>query len=140
MSKPITPHGPGFTFIDSVEIIEKGRSLRATKWLDPKLPFFADHFPGAPIMPGVLMVEAAAQAAGALWGSGDDTDAPRVRVLAKVQDFRFKKPVFPGQTLQLDITLEKNLGTLAQFGAVLSVEGKAVANGSVILSSNHPKS
>ena len=61
----LTPHGPGFSFLDSFEILEPGKRGRGRKWLNPKLAFFADHFPGNPLMPGVLLVECAAQAAGA---------------------------------------------------------------------------
>src|ERR1039457_2659280 len=63
----LTPHGPGFSFIDSFEIIESQKRGRGRKWLDPAAPFFADHFPGNPLMPGVLLIECAAQAAGVLW-------------------------------------------------------------------------
>ncbi len=140
MKQRLTPHGPGFSFIDSIEIVESGHLLRASKWLDPKSPFFGDHFPGNPMMPGVLLVECAAQAAGALWGSIQKQSKPKAFMLAKVQDFRFKQPVLPGQTLTIEVTLEKDFGALAQFNIELSVAGKPVAGGSVILSSSQATS
>ncbi|MEZ5404903.1 MAG: hypothetical protein R3F23_01650 [Verrucomicrobiia bacterium] len=65
--KSLTPHGPGFSFVDSFVWDDSQKQLTAKKWLDPKLSFFADHFPEKPLMPGVLLVECAAQTAGVLW-------------------------------------------------------------------------
>jgi 3-hydroxyacyl-[acyl-carrier-protein] dehydratase len=124
----LTPHGPGFSFLDSFEILEPGKRGRGRKWLDPKAPFFADHFPGNPLMPGVLLVECAAQAAGVLW------QQPGVAYLAAVRDFRFRKPVLPDQTLDIEVTLEKEMGALAQFDAVLRVGPTVVTQGKLMLS------
>ena len=124
----LTPHGPGFSFLDSFEILEERKRGRGSKWLDPKAPFFADHFPGNPLMPGVLLVECAAQAAGVLW------QQPGAAYLAAVRDFRFRKPVLPGQTLQIDVTLEKEMSGFAQFEAILRVDETVVAQGRVMLS------
>ncbi|HTS17659.1 MAG TPA: 3-hydroxyacyl-ACP dehydratase FabZ family protein [Verrucomicrobiae bacterium] len=124
----LTPHGPGFSFLDSFEILEGGRSGRGHKWLNPQSPFFADHFPGNPLMPGVLLIECAAQAAGVLW------EQPGAAYLAGVRDFRFRKPVLPGQTVDIDVTLDKEMGAFAQFDAVLSVGPVVVAQGKLTLS------
>ncbi|MGD0058113.1 MAG: 3-hydroxyacyl-ACP dehydratase FabZ family protein [Verrucomicrobiia bacterium] len=124
----LTPHGPGFSFLDSFEILEPSKRGRGRKWLNPKAPFFADHFPGNPLMPGVLLVECAAQAAGVLW------QQPGVAYLAAVRDFRFRKPVLPGQTLDIDVTLEKEMGTFAQFDTVLRVGPTVVSQGKLTLS------
>jgi 3-hydroxyacyl-[acyl-carrier-protein] dehydratase len=124
----LTPHGPGFSFVDSFELIEPGKRGRGRKWLDPAAPFFADHFPGNPLMPGVLLIECAAQTAGALWRQ------PSVAFLAAVTQFRFIKPVLPNQTLEIEVTLEKDFGALAQFDAVLRVGPDVVAQGRLTLS------
>jgi 3-hydroxyacyl-[acyl-carrier-protein] dehydratase len=124
----LTPHGPGFSFLDSFEVLEPGKRGRGRKWLDPKAPFFADHFPGNPLMPGVLLVECAAQAAGVLWRQ------PGTAYLAAVRGFRFRKPVLPDQTLDIDVTLEKAMGAFAQFDAVLRVGPAVVAQGKLTLS------
>jgi 3-hydroxyacyl-[acyl-carrier-protein] dehydratase len=124
----LTPHGPGFSFLDSFDVLEPGKSGRGRKWLDPAAPFFADHFPGKPVMPGVLMIECAAQAAGVLWRQKGGA------FLAAANQFRFRRPVLPGQTLEIEVTLEKELGAFAQFDAVLRVGGTVVAQGKLTLS------
>ena len=123
----LTPHGPGFSFLDRIEIAPDRQSARAEKVLDPAAPYFADHFPGNPLMPGVLLIECAAQAAGALWGR------PQA-YLAGVQSFRFQKPVWPGQTVVSEVVAEKDLGSLAQFAVTLRVAGETVAQGRLALS------
>src|SRR5213593_2822301 len=123
----LTRHGPGFSFLDSIEI-ESNRA-HGKKWLDPASPFFADHFPGRPLMPGVLLIECAAQAAGALWKQEQ-------AFLANVQQFRFLKPVLPGQTVEVEVALEKDFGALAQFDVILSVAQEAVAQGKLTMSRN----
>ena len=132
----LTPHGPGFSFLDAFEVVVPGRRGKGRKRLDPSLPFFADHFPGEPLMPGVLLIEAGAQAAGALWGAilGTDGDAaPRRFLLAQVLQFKIGRPVLPGATLDIEATLEKSLGAVAQFEVVLSVDGEEAARGRIVL-------
>ena len=124
----LTPHGPGFSFLDSFEILEPGKRGRGRKWLNPAAPYFADHFPGNPLMPGVLLIECAAQAAGVLW------QLPGMAFLAGVSQFRFREPVLPDQTLEIEVTLEKELGAFAQFDAVLRVGPTVASQGKVMLS------
>ncbi|MFH1066284.1 MAG: hypothetical protein V1746_00030 [bacterium] len=133
MKKPLTPHGPGFSFIDDVEILEKGRSLRAVKWLDPAAPFFCDHFPEMPLMPAVLLAEAAAQAAGKLWASVHGQEKPQPYVLAQIERFRVKRNALPGQTLEIRVVLEKDFGALARFQAGVKVKDIDIAEGVIIL-------
>jgi len=132
----LTPHGPGFSFIDSIEWEIPNRKLRAKKWLNPDLPFFTDHFPEEPLMPGVLILEAAAQAAGVLWGNKQNSSNPLRYKLAQVLNFRLTQAVFPNQTLIIKIELEKEFGALAQFNAQITVENKEVAKGKLVLSSS----
>jgi 3-hydroxyacyl-[acyl-carrier-protein] dehydratase len=125
----LTPHGPGFSFLDAIEVLESGKRARGRKWLDPVSPYFADHFPGKPLMPGVLLIECAAHAAGALWKQEQ-------AFLASVQQFRFTKPVLPGETVEIAVTLEKDFGALAQFDVILSVGQETVAQGKLTMSRN----
>lgn len=135
-----TPHGPGFSFVDHAEILESGKRLKAGKWLDPQLPFFADHFPGEPLMPGVLLIECAAQAAGILWGSIHGSDHPERYALAQVLQFKLLRPVFPGATIAVEIELERDFGSLAQFAATLTAGSETAASGKIILARPGPPS
>jgi 3-hydroxyacyl-[acyl-carrier-protein] dehydratase len=134
----LTPHGPGFAFLDRFELLVEGRKGRGSKWLDPALPFFADHFPGQPLMPGVLLIECAAQAAGALWASILAVDAPKHFILAQVLQFKLQQPVLPGTTVESEVALENIFGPLAQFTIAQRVDQIEVARGRLVLS--HPAS
>jgi 3-hydroxyacyl-[acyl-carrier-protein] dehydratase len=134
----LTPHGPGFSFIDAIELVaDDPPRLRATKFLDPALPFFADHFPQKPIMPGVLIIEMAAQTAGALLGRlSASADSPKVAFsLVQVVDFRLRHPARPGDTLVCEVEMEREFGSLAHFGATVRLAGRdeVVAQGKIIL-------
>jgi len=95
-------HGPGFSF-GLVRDSGTRQTRRARKWLDPAAPFFADHFPGNPLMPGVLLIECAAKRPACCGGNLPSVSCSRGQ-------FRFRKPVLPGQTLEIDVTLEKEMG------------------------------
>lgn len=128
-----TPHGPGFSFIDRVAVDSSLESARGEKWLDPAMPFFADHFPGRPLMPGVLLIEAAAQAAGCLWGSRRKNAEPEPFALVRVDKFKLSAPVLPGALLVAEVKWLRDFGPMAEFEARLSVGGLPVASGVVVL-------
>ncbi len=130
----LTPHGPGFAFLDAFEVTVADREGRGRKWLDPKLAFFADHFPGRPLMPGVLLIECAAQAAGALWASTLAADAPAHFTLAQIAQFKLQQPVRPGETVETHVVLDKVFGQLAQFDVALRVGDREIARGRIVLS------
>lgn len=129
----LTPHGPGFSFLDAFEIKVPGREGRGKKWLDPQLAFFKDHFPGQPLMPGVLLIECGAQTAGALWASVLADKAPHAFILAQVLQFKIQQAAHPGETLETDVVLENSLGDLAQFSLILRVGATEVARGRIVL-------
>jgi len=132
MNTPLTPHGPGFRFVDHFEKTTRDCGT-GSKYLDPAMPVFADHFPGRPLLPAVLMIECAAQAAGILWmdGCGDPT-APLF--LAGVEKFRALRPVSAGERLEARLRVVKDFGNLAVFDFELMVKESAVARGQLTLS------
>jgi 3-hydroxyacyl-[acyl-carrier-protein] dehydratase len=130
----LTPHGPGFSFLDAFTVTVGGREGVGQKWLDPSLSFFQDHFPGQPLMPGVLLIECAAQAAGALLASVLAPNVPMQFALAQVAQFKLQHPVGPGETVETHVVLDKIFARLAQFDVTLHVNGTEIARGRLVLS------
>lgn len=133
MKSHLTPHGSGFSFIDEFILSDSKGSLTAKKWLDPEMPFFVDHFPNNPLMPGVLLIECAAQACGILWSAHAPDDSHLLTMLAQVQQFKIKQSAFPNQTLEIHAALQRDFGNLAQFEVALFFEKNELAVGVLIL-------
>lgn len=133
MSAPELPHGSGFRWIDEVEIDREEGSARAKTFLDPSFPVFADHFPGRPILPGVLLVECGAQAAGCLWSKLLDLAHPQPLLLAQILAFQFKRAALPGQTLAVEVKRERVYGRLAEFSVSIRESDEPVAGGRIVL-------
>jgi len=103
------PHRYPFLLVDRVLEIEKGVRIRALKNVTMNEPFFTGHFPHRPVMPGVLMLEALAQAAALLAFDtlGETPDDTTVYYFAGIDGARFKRPVEPGDQLILEVTLDR---------------------------------
>ncbi|MBV9463081.1 MAG: beta-hydroxyacyl-ACP dehydratase [Verrucomicrobiae bacterium] len=129
----LTPHGPGFSFVDSCDVDRQNKRALGTKLLEANAWYFKDHFPGRPLMPGVLLIEAAAQVCGILWQTLADADQMKPLVVAETQRFRFSRPVLPGETLRIEAALEKDFGSIAQFSARVLVGEEIAAQGGVTL-------
>src|SRR3989338_2568603 len=100
------PHRDPFLFVDSVESWEKGTSIAATKTLSMQDSFFAGHFPGEPVMPGVIQIEALAQACCILIALSFPEEAKGKRpAFAGIEEARFRRPVRPGDVLRLHAEL-----------------------------------
>ena len=113
------PHRYPFLLVDRVVSIDKGKSLRALKNVTINEPFFQGHFPHRPVMPGVLMLEALAQAAALLAFDtlGTSPSDEMVYYFAGIDGARFKRPVEPGDQLFLDVELLRMKAGIFKFKA-----------------------
>ena len=119
----ILPHRYPFLLVDRVLELEPGVRAVAVKQVTANEPQFTGHFPGRPIMPGVLMVEALAQTAGIAVLTLPDYRG-KIGLFAGIDDCRFKRLVAPGDTLRLEVTVEKLRGMFGRVRAVASVDGE----------------
>lgn len=118
----LLPHRPPFLFVDTVDALEPGESATARYRVTGDEPFLAGHFPGNPIFPGVIQLEALAQA-GAIALLSDARYAGTLPLFGGVEDVRFRRMVTPGDELVLDVTLER-LSSRGGWG-----KGKATVDG-----------
>jgi len=125
----LIPHRPPFLLVDRVLAWEKDASITALKSVTMNEPFFVGHFPGHPVMPGVLILEALAQAAALLacLSMGPEERTDKVTYLMGIDGARFRRPVVPGDRLELKVTVTKHKGSVwKQTGRAL-VDGQVVA-------------
>lgn len=120
------PHRYPLLLVDRVLELEHGQRIRALKNVTINEPFFAGHFPHRPVMPGVMMIEALAQAAALLAydASGTVPDDKTVYYFAGIDGARFKRPVEPGDQLVLDVKLDRAKAGVYKFSARASVGGE----------------
>lgn len=115
----ILPHRYPFLLIDRIVRMEPGKSARGLKNVTMNEHFFLGHFPGHPIMPGVLIIEAMAQVGGVLaFKSADATSddvSDKVMYFMGIDNARFRKPVLPGDALELQLTVTKRRGPIWAF-------------------------
>ena len=118
--RDLLPHRPPFLFVDEVLALAPGEHAR-TRWhVDPEAAFFAGHFPGNPILPGVIIVEALAQA-GALAALAEPGSAGKLALFAGIERARFRRVVRPGEDLVLDARLTRRRGPLGEGEATATV-------------------
>jgi 3-hydroxyacyl-[acyl-carrier-protein] dehydratase len=120
------PHRYPILLVDRVLEIEKGKRIKALKNVSINEPYFSGHFPHRPVMPGVLMLEALAQAAALLAFDlqGVTPDDKTVYYFAGIDGARFKRPVEPGDQLILDVQLDRMRAGIFKFKAVATVDGE----------------
>jgi 3-hydroxyacyl-[acyl-carrier-protein] dehydratase len=120
--------------IDKVKECEPGKRIVAIKNVSANEPQFLGHFPGRPIMPGVLILEAMAQAAGVMVFSA--MDRPQMEhslyYYVGIDKARFKKPVVPGDVLELEVNFERSLRGIGKFNCVARVDGQTVAEATIL--------
>ncbi len=110
------PHRPPFLMIDRAERYVPSQSLMGIKCVTINEPFFVGHFPGAPVMPGVLIVEALAQTGGLLMSKSWDADPEgKIILFMSVDNCRFRHPVRPGDVLRLDVKVLRARANVVKF-------------------------
>ena len=119
----ILPHRYPFLLVDRVVELEPGTRAIGIKQVSANEPQFTGHFPGRPIMPGVLMVEALAQTAGIAVLTLEEHRG-KIGLFAGIDVCRFRRLVVPGDTLRLEVTVEKLRGMFGRVKAVASVDGE----------------
>lgn len=129
------PHRYPFLLVDKVVDIEHGKVLTAIKNVTINEPFFQGHFPGQPVMPGVLILEALAQATGLLaFSNMGDQYEDKIYMLVGIDKSRFRSQVLPGDQLTLKVTLLREMRGIARYECVASVDGKRVAEAEMMCS------
>lgn len=134
----ILPHRRPFLFVDRVMKLEVGDKIIAEKDLSLDESFFAGHFPGKPIMPGVLVSEALAQTSGLLLGltwkeKGQSMIQRQANLFLANVNIRFSAPAKPGETLRLEASLKKEYGRLFFFEVAAHVVSSQIAKGTLTL-------
>jgi len=123
----VLPHRYPFILIDRIEITEPGEHLIALKNMTINEPFFQGHFPGQPVMPGVLSLEIMAQAGSFLMLSQVEDPLSANMFFSAVEKTKFRKPIVPGDQLMVYMTLTKKKLNLCKFHGVCKVDDEIVA-------------
>ena len=126
----LLPHRYPFLLVDRVVSIEPGKALRAYKNVSVNEPFFEGHFPGHPVMPGVLVLEALAQASAILaYRSTGFDPSQKVTYLMAIDGAKFRRPTVPGDRLELEVEVLRFKGSILKTRGVAKVDGEVVAEG-----------
>jgi len=126
----LIPHRPPFLWIQRVEQLEAGARCVTSRRLEPDEPIFAGHFPGDPLLPGVILIEASAQTAGVMLGARLGK-RPEVALLAGVNHFKFIQQVRPGDVVEFETRLTLEALGMAVVAATVRVASEVVATGEI---------
>lgn len=127
----LLPHRYPFLLVDRIENIDGDESAVGIKNVTVNEPHFNGHFPGEPIMPGVLIVEAMAQTAGAISAVQHSDGARKLVYFMTIDNVRFRKPVIPGDRLELHVKKTKQRGAIFKFDCHAEVAGQKVAEAKI---------
>jgi 3-hydroxyacyl-[acyl-carrier-protein] dehydratase len=128
------PHRPPFVFVREVRECNPGKSADAVTSFQGDDPMFAGHFPGNPLVPGVILTEALAQTAGIAAASGYPEKAKPLFLLSAIRTMKFFRAVRPGEEIDLRAEKLAQVDDLVQFKVAASVKGVPVAEGQLVLS------
>ena len=129
----ILPHAYPFLLVDRIVEIEPGKRAVGIKNVTYNEPFFPGHFPGRPIMPGVLIVEAMAQTAGVLaFYSLPEQERKKSVFFLGMDNVRFRKPVIPGDQLRMELEITRHRQSIWGFKGKALVDGNVVAEGDLL--------
>ena len=127
----LLPHRYPFLLVDRIEQVDADNSAVGIKNVTMNEPHFTGHFPGRPVMPGVLIVEAMAQTAGAICVAKMGGDSPSLVYFMTIDGAKFRKPVVPGDRLELHVRKIKQRGTIWRFACEARVDGAKVAEAEI---------
>jgi len=127
----ILPHRYPFLLVDRIVELD-GERIVGIKNVTANEPFFQGHFPDFPVMPGVLIVEAMAQAAGVLVLKSIADRHSKLVLLVAIENARFRRPVVPGDTLRMEMKVIKRKASVAKMAGVATVDGVVVAEAEVM--------
>lgn len=126
------PHRYPFLLVDRVVEVDSGQRLVAIKNVTFNEPFFQGHFPQKPVMPGVLIIEALAQATGLLAMESEEVSGAAIYYLVGVDKARFKRPVVPGDQLRLEVSVTKQRRGIWSFSGKATVDGAVCASAEIM--------
>ncbi len=128
------PHRPPFVFVRELLATEPGKSADCATFFSPDDPIFAGHFPGNPLVPGVILTEALAQVAGIAAASGPLGNEKPLLLLSAIRNMKFFRAVRPGEKIHLRAEKLAEVGDLVQFAVKATVDETPVAEGQLVLS------
>jgi 3-hydroxyacyl-[acyl-carrier-protein] dehydratase len=134
----LLPHRYPFLMVDRIVDINGTDSAVGIKNVTVNEPHFQGHFPGRPIMPGVLILEGMAQTAGAISIRSFDAEAPKFVYLMTIEEARFRKPVLPGDVLEYHVRKARARGYVWKFACEAKVGGATVAEAMITAMMNDP--
>lgn len=129
------PHRHPFLLVDRILELEKGHRIAGIKNVTINEPFFAGHFPGRPIMPGVLLIEGMAQAGGVLWSVTIDAlqgGTPQYMYFAAIDKVKFRRPVYPGDQVRYEVKMVSLKGRFCKMRGSAYVDGQLVVEADLV--------